>query len=250
MLNTSRVICQDIKRLSRFFYRLWRESETKRSDIFLSQGRYAYCDTWTMFTTNYDTCLEHYWRRVARVNLNTGSNVQEATRTWVLNASKLSERTLRLLKMHGSISWLIEFDGTVTEEQSIMGRPLVGRELVGEMMIYPIQQKELYLEPYVSMLKELNYELKRKSNWIIIGYSFNDPIIREIFIRKSDEAKKIVVLHPHAKRVKEEKLANIEGEVFPMHEKFGENDLQFKRVNRDLVSKLKPNLEYSYKDTV
>ena len=47
--------------------------------------------------------------------------------------------------------------------------------------MYPIAEKELYLEPYISMLVRLNRELKRKKVWLVIGYSFNDPVIQEIF---------------------------------------------------------------------
>lgn len=221
-----------------FFNRLWKESSSQNG-TFNSQGNYRYCTTWTMFTTNYDTCLEHYWRQVARVNLNTGFSVHEARRTWFLTPHKFSEEGLRLLKLHGSVSWQIEPDGTVTEEQTIMGRSLVGREFVGEMMIYPIQQKELYVEPYISMLKELNQQLKRKSIWIIIGYSFNDPVIQEIFVKNSDESKRIVLLHPEAQKVKKQKLMNIRCEKMSLlNKKFGEDN--FKSIDYAIIQQFKP----------
>jgi len=232
-----------------FFNRLWMESTSRSSDIFRSQGNYRYCTKWTMFTTNYDPCLEHYWRQVARVNLNTGFSVQEARRAWLLDPSKFSQTGLRLFKLHGSISWQIEPDGTVAEEQTIMGRHLLGRKFVGEMMIYPIQQKELYVEPYISMLKELNQELKTKSIWIIIGYSFNDPVIQEIFIRNSDERKRIVLIHPEAQKIKEERLANIKcKEMFLLNKKFGEED--FMSVNYSLIKQFKINPSHPSSDTV
>lgn len=222
-----------------FFNRLYKESETSRSDIFLrTRSGHLYCNTWTMFTTNYDTCLEYYWRQVARVTLNTGFSVQEATRTWVLNPDVLCEpdrSELRLLKLHGSVSWQIASDNTVTEEQSIMGRQLVGRRFVGDMMLYPVQQKELYLEPYISMLKELNRELERKSNWIVVGYSFNDPVIREIFLRSSDEDKKLTLVHPSAQEIIKKKLDGIKcGKISMLDQKFGEDN--FASVDYSVVT--------------
>lgn len=220
------------------FNKLWDSSESKPGNVFKSNASCRYCTTWPIFTTNYDTCLEHYWRQIAKVSLNTGSRVREATRTWVLDPSKFIQREgLKLFKLHGSISWLIEPDGTVTEEQTIMGRDLLGRQFVGELMLYPIQQKELYLEPYISMLKELNYELKTNQNWIVVGYSFNDPVIREIFIKNSDENKKIVLLHPEAQKLIDQKLSDIAfGKIASLNEKFGKKD--FQSVNSTIVDQL------------
>jgi hypothetical protein len=232
-----------------FFNRFWRESNTHLSDTYRSSGPYRYCTDWTMFTTNYDTCLEHYWRQVARVNLNTASKAREETRTWILAPELFADYGLRLFKLHGSISWLLEPDGTITEEQTLMGRQLVGRQFVGEMMVYPIQQKELYLEPYISMLKQLNYQLKLKPIWIVVGYSFNDPIIQEIFVRNSDKNKKIVLLHPQAQQVKEKRLKNVKCEkISLLNQKFGESN--FRDVNYALVNEFKPKLQYSPESVV
>jgi len=219
------------------FNRFWHESSSRNSS-FLRRGDYFYCTRWSIFTTNYDTCLEHYFRQVVRAKLNTGFSVDEARRTWVLNPSKFNEESLRLLKLHGSISWQIEPDETVTEEERVLGRSLVGREFVGEMMIYPVQEKELYLEPYISMFKLLNHELKLKSIWVIIGYSFNDPVIREIFLRNSDERKQIVLVHSYAQKVKEQRLNEIKCKRFDLlNQDFGEDN--FREVNYSIIKCVK-----------
>lgn len=154
----------------------------------------------------------------------------------------------RLFKPHGSISWLIEADGTVTEE-TLMGRSLIGRQFVGEMMVNQVQQKELYLEPYVSMLKELNRELREKSIWIVTGYSFNDPVIREIFVRNLSEEKKFVLLHPDAQKVKERRLRDLKCEKMSLlNKKFGEDD--FMLVNYSLIKELRSNPNYSPNHTL
>ena len=72
------------------------------------------------------------------------------------------------------------------------------------------------------MFKRLNHELKLKKTWIIIGYSFNDPIIREIFIKNSDKSKQIVFLHPEAQRIVNDKLNDLDNKnLFVLTEKFG-----------------------------
>jgi len=218
------------------FNRFYKGSSRFASNTYHTRGNYHYC-TWTIFTTNYDTCLEYYWRQVVRAPLNTGFRVDEARNTWVLNPDSFQREGLRLIKIHGSISWKIEPDGTVTEEQ-IMGHSLLGRQFVGEMMIYPVQQKELYLEPYISMFKLLNSELLSKTMWVIIGYSFNDPIIREIFIRNSNENKKIVLVHPNAQDIRNQKLVNAKGSFFLLNQKFGMDD--YKEVITLIINNLKP----------
>jgi hypothetical protein len=118
------------------------------------------------------------------------------------------------------------------------------------MMIYPLHEKELYLEPYISMLKKLNYELRTKQIWIIIGYSFNDPVIREIFINnyKFNPGKKVVLLHPHAELIRREKLSVSSCyEWILLNQKFGEED--YTTVNYNLISKLKSNPIYSPEET-
>lgn len=228
-----------------FFNRFSLESTAAGQSV---RGSFWWYSNWTMFTTNYDTCLEHYWRQTARVSLNTGFSVDEARRTWILNPSKFNEENLRLLKLHGSISWQIEPDEPVTEEQTMLGRSLVGREFIGEMMVYPVQEKELYLEPYISMFVQLNRELKRKSTWIIIGYSFNDLIIREIFLRNSNKKKKIVLVHPDAYKVRESRLNDLKGDVGLITEKFGlEHD--FRNINYSIIGKLKSRPKYLTSET-
>ena len=111
-------------------------------------------------------------------------------------------------------------------------------------MIYPIQQKELYLEPYISMFKLLNRELKEKKIWIIVGYSFNDSIIREIFIRNSRKDKIIIYVHPHAQDIQNKKLKNVKGRFYPINKKFGEKTT-FRQVNYSIVSILNPQPNFS-----
>ena len=53
--------------------------------------------------------------------------------------------------MH-SINWLIEDNSTITEQDIVPIQTFLDQKYVGEMMIYPVQQKEFYTEPYISLL--------------------------------------------------------------------------------------------------
>lgn len=154
---------------------------------------------------------------------------------------------IRLIKLHGSVNWLIDSEGTVSEE-SVLGQSFFGRKIVGEMMIYPVQQKDLYLEPYISMYKLLNNKLSEKLIWIIIGYSFNDPIIREIFVRNSRADKIMVFVHPDALRIAVERLKGLKNDVRLLNEWFGQ-DGHYRKVNYDIISKLISNPRFDAEET-
>jgi len=228
------------------FNRIWDTTKKSSSLIQMQQGDFKYCRPWSLFTTNYDTCLEYYWREKARVAVNTCFRYDPARRTHVLDPrlffdrslSVSSETTMKLVKLHGSVSWMIEPDGTVTEEESIPARSLVGRRYVGPMMIYPIQQKELYVDPYISMFAQLNTELASKTNWLVIGYSFNDPVITEIFVRNSEPRKKILLVHPEADRILSAKLYGLKSQnVEALKYRLGIGD-GYININQSLAERL------------
>lgn len=226
-------------------------------------GNYVWNPNWTVFTTNYDTCLEYYWREAAGANIDTGFNYNEVRKVDVLNPRNfLSEGNgMRLFKLHGSVNWLIEKRSKKVIEVTERGRSYVGRKYEGEMMIYPIAEKELYFDPYISMLLRLNRELERKSIWIVIGYSFNDPIVREIFLRKSSARKHLVLIHPKAKDVFSRRLHSIRAKLSLMEKWFGlsgkeEGSLgedkkeNYKKVNHQIISTFKENPRFKWHDNV
>jgi len=48
-------------------------------------------------------------------------------------------------------------------------------------MLYPIQQKDLYLHPWITLFDEFKYGLEVCDRWYVVGYGFNDEFIFEIF---------------------------------------------------------------------
>jgi len=212
---------------------------------------FAWLDSWTMFTTNYDTCLEYYWRQVARVRIDTGFEPDNVRAVRVLRSRRFLEYDgLQLLKLHGSINWKLEKGtGEVTEEDILGGSSLMGRQFVGDVMLYPVAEKELYVNPYISMLMRLNRELESKSTWVVIGYSFNDPVLQEIFVRNSNETKHLILVHPQASEIGQHQLSSINGKLSLMDKWFGlsesEADLQkkprgeyYKKVNHQIIHQL------------
>jgi hypothetical protein len=135
----------------------------------------------------------------------------------------------------------------IVEQEMAKGHSHMGRRYEGEMMIYPIAEKQLYLDPYISMLLRLNRELHRKSVWVVIGYSFNDPIVREIFVKRSDADKYLILVHPEANEVNGSKLGEFKGRKTLIPARFGLED--FRVVNRKMINSLKDIPKYGVDDT-
>lgn len=203
---------------------------------------YAWNNRWTLFTTNYDVCLEYYWHEVAVARIDTGFRFDADRNATFLDYSKLLHENIgmQLFKLHGSVDWFVDAKtNEVMEVEMERGRSHIGRKSKGEMMVYPISEKELYLDPYISMLLRLNRELQRKSVWVVIGYSFNDPIVREIFLRKSSAEKHLVFVHPQASQICQDRLQGAQLKLSLLEKKFGEDE--FRQVNHQIMHKLIAN---------
>jgi len=72
-----------------------------------------------------------------------------------------------------------------------------------------------------------------------IGYSFNDSVIRDIFMKNSNEKKQIVLLHPHANDIAVQKLGDIKcKDLRVLEKKFGMHH-DYTYISQDIVSCLK-----------
>ena len=227
------------------------------------RNEYAWQRDWSIFTTNYDTCLEYYWNVATEIGVDTGFEHVKRKNVNVLRPLKFLQEGIgiQLFKLHGSINWFIEKGTDKVIEVTTKGDSYVGREYSGEMMVYPIAEKELYTDPYISMLLRLNRELEKKSTWIIIGYSFNDPIIREIFLRNSSSTKHLILVHPRAKDVFNRKLDSIRAKKSLMEKWFGlrkkeevlhgeDKKENYKKMNHQIIHKLRENPRFQWHDNV
>jgi hypothetical protein len=216
-----------------------------------------YDTRWTLFTTNYDRCLEAFWREDVRIALDTGFRDK--------NGSISSNGTLhpdhflysfgselqflrggrpgrlRLVKLHGSVTWLIRKDTREIEEKPFdidQGVDLgTGSMYTDEVVIYPLRQKQLYVDPYVQMFFCLNKELQYNRVWIIVGYSFRDPVIQNIFNINFKDGKKMILIHPHPEAVKQ-RFPDHQDDIIVIEKYFGKDDYQ-EVINKNIKEELK-----------
>ncbi len=197
-------------------------------------NRYASGD-WPMFTTNYDAILEHYWMDIVQVPLNTGFQYNSVARMEVSEPERFRQGGLRLFKLHGSITWLLDERWGLTEQRVPPQemRTFTGRRFLGQVMLYPIEEKELYVEPYQTMYLMLNRELAQSARWVVVGYSFGDRIVRDIFVRNGQKTTVLIVVHPRADTIAD-RLAGFPGSLKPISARFGEDG--YTHTN-DLISR-------------
>ena len=200
-----------------------------------------YDTRWTLFTTNYDRCLEAFWRENVRITLDTGFRDRNGLiGTDALHADNFlysfgSELQflregrpgrLRLVKLHGSTTWLIRKDTREIEERPHdidQGVGLgTGDMYTDEVVIYPLRQKQLYVDPYIQMFFLLNKELQYNKVWIVVGYSFRDPVIQNVFSDNFKDGKKMILIHPNPEEVKK-RFPDHEDDIIAIKRYFGRN---------------------------
>lgn len=119
---------------------------------------------WQMFTTNYDNVIEVFWRDgVAQFPLNTGFSYDTRSQTQVMNPQQfLQPHGLKLVKLHGSVTWWME-EGTwvIVEKDQPPSPAYLHRKYGEQVMLYPIQQKETFVPPYLDMFYGLNDALRQ-----------------------------------------------------------------------------------------
>ena len=204
-------------------------------------GRQKYgTGNWVIHTTNYDTCVESFCEQ-SEIPYNDGFEWNSQKREQVPNWGLLGKPGFKLIKLHGSIVWIDKQGVGLTKQRVPAYRDLFGsRSAIGRMkfegrrMIYPVDQKQIFLDPQFHLYYRLKLDLASSPRWIIIGYSFNDPIITQIFQeaykQATDDLKnnpKVVIVHPEADRIKREKLVTFNDSVgftLPITNRFGQNE--------------------------
>lgn len=132
-----------------------------------------------LFTTNYDLCFETAASRAGYVLIDGFSHTipqrfdggnfgfDLVRREGITDAPVFASNVLQLLKLHGSVDWHRENDGTVSRRQS-PARPVI---------IYPksAKFKSSYEQPYFEMMSRFQSALRVPNTGVlIVGFGYND----------------------------------------------------------------------------
>jgi hypothetical protein len=78
-----------------------------------------------------------------------------------------------------------------------------------------LSQKQLYVDPHIQMFFWLNNQLQSKGVWIVIGYSFRDPVIQNIFATNFNKGsnKRMILVDPNADHIRKKDFLNTAKEL-------------------------------------
>ncbi len=169
---------------------------------------------WRAFTTNYDIVFEDYCRNYVQLGdyfTQDGGSVNK-----IFNVG-MNPQNPSLIKLHGSIDWRKESTGKILRLET----KYTSYEIEGEVMMFPIQQKDLYLHPWITMFQDLKRWLKQSYMWVVIGYAFNDEFIFEVFKEALSNGNKMVIVNPEANHLKSRFPSKYHENIVVLPIKFG-----------------------------
>ena len=223
-----------------------------------------------IFTTNYDLIIEKYYdlltqecnlfskkydyvenlRRISYTDgffsiafTASGGSIDIADGYYAWNPKRYAEiiryannkdiPTIKLFKLHGSIDQYIEGD-KIVKRDILYPIPTASGEERLESMIYPMREKEVYKDPFFELFTRLKTNLLSEKICIVIGYSFGDEHIRNIFFDAVKRNPKVKILLGNKKP--DEVMKNLEpikDNIIPIEGKFGKESF-FERLKEEL----------------
>ena len=189
---------------------------------------------WKAYTTNYDNVFEDFWNEYAPPNdhfKKIGSSINYSFTTDPLHGGHT------FCKLHGSLDWTKE-----VETHKIIRKTHTGFERIetkGKIMLFPMQQKDLYLHPWFTLFQDLKLGLSEKIILYVIGYAFNDEFIKNAFQEalENNSYKKLVIINPKAEQIKDKFIESVRNQIDVLPIKFG--DKFFESQFEDYVKKVK-----------
>jgi hypothetical protein len=173
-----------------------------------------------IFTTNYDQSIEQYCTLIG-IECLDGFKHDPVKKRYLWDkgyyehyVTKNNTQKIYLYKLHGSLNW--KFHKSLGIERTSVESFRNDGNYSDNLLIYPAMsiKKEKKNDPYASIHQTFEQEMSKANGCIVIGYSFRDEDINEIFTKFLDSGKWMIAISPNA-----------------------ESDIQF-----NLLKKRKPNV--------
>ena len=181
-----------------------------------------------IFTTNYDLVIEKYLR-------NRGQSYYDGFNDGLWDPKRYEQKiTFRIFKLHGAIDQYITEKSRIVKVGVLDAKRTVDGERLKEAIIYPMREKEIYKDPFFELFTRLKTCLLSEKICIVIGYSFGDVHIRNIFFDAVKRNSKIKILL--GDKNQDEVMTNLElikDNIIPIGGEFGEEAF-FERLEEEL----------------
>lgn len=154
-----------------------------------------------VFTLNNDRVLEEYFKDENSVYSGFVSNRWVGFDRKHIDDDTYNAGRINYYKLHGSIDWIRMPDGTV-KKKSVADETSEDNdiEIIYPFLIFGHGTKLFTVDPFFSLLKAFNEKLMERKYFFIIGYSFFDPHINNLFfyelMNKTEQNKKMIIINP------------------------------------------------------
>ena len=148
-----------------------------------------------VFTTNYDVVMEAYADASHFEIINGFKRSGYLIKTWDNNWDRRTNRPpLYLMKLHGSVRWYEDDEGSVVESGDV-----IQRDMKHDVMIYPTEGTKYYgKEPFATILRRFKKEVKDVDILLVIGFSYRDEEITNIIQDRVNDGMGLISVSPDA----------------------------------------------------
>lgn len=155
-------------------------------------------------TTNYDQAIEVYCSQHKKFQCNDGFKLDTDTSRFLWNEGDYrpldinDKFNLPLYKLHGSLNWKNHKKYGI--ERITSERKINDSNYDDDYLIYPsLSPKDgMYYQPYATIREKFKDILLKSDICIVIGFSFRDDHLNDIFKQFIDLNKKLLVISPGA----------------------------------------------------
>jgi hypothetical protein len=158
-------------------------------------------NSFEIFTTNYDYNVEIYSESITKELVDGKRLAADGTVIFTPDDYDRKSASVNLYKLHGSVGLSRTARGVVSEiPPPVPSQKRLTDRTYSKVMVYGVE-KNILQEPYFELLWFLKTRLAQLNECVVIGYSFRDPWIVQIFrdvIRKSRGSFRLTYVDPHA----------------------------------------------------
>jgi hypothetical protein len=193
-------------------YYSWREHNIEKiNEIYSKLLHLNNQELINIFTTNYDGTIESYCKESERqYNLVDGFEYDPFSRLKKWNCSTFDQvretNNLHLFKLHGSLNWKRHRKHGIVKLEDIEKVMKNTGQYLDDILIKPSRspKEEEGDEPYRTLISKFKERIGKSKICVVIGYSFRDEGINEIFDMFMKQGGRLIIISPDATKEFEE----------------------------------------------
>jgi len=193
------------------------------------------------FTTNYDLAFERYCRGLVGSQIRTGFREQSGSLEFSSNQVQETGSPYLVLPLHGSVAMLRLADGRVVRSEIYspeFGMTSAGEQVEGEVMIYPVLEKQRTRYPFPEMFSAFAERVREAPAVVFVGFSFRDAPILDTLRDSSHHDQLVLVVSQSAEEVVAKRIGKtLRSELIPISVRLGDPDPHHKFAAVRPVSK-------------